>query len=62
MMNSLQQHGIREVQKQLRFQMKKHGLGTIQVEVTRRAGKLRFAFTGANEEVVKAEKILADWA
>ena len=61
MSNSLRQHGIREVHKQLRFRMKSSGLDTIQVQVTRRAGKLRFGFTGSADQVVKAEKILADW-
>jgi hypothetical protein len=58
---SLQQHGIIEVQKQLRLRMKNSGLETIKVEVTRRAGKLRFNFTGSAEQVGKAEDILANW-
>jgi hypothetical protein len=62
MSNSLQQHGIREVHKQLRLRMQNSGLDTIKVEVTRRAGKVRCNFTGSAEQVVKAEKILADWA
>lgn len=62
MSNSLQQHGIKEIYKQLRLRMKKTGLDTIKVEVTRRAGKFRFAFTGSAEQVVKAEEILAAWA
>jgi len=41
--------------------MKRSGLPSIKVQVTRRAGKLRFGFTGLDEEVKKAEKILADW-
>ena len=41
--------------------MKRTGLTSIKVEVTRRAGKLRFNFTGSDEEVKQAEKILADW-
>jgi hypothetical protein len=41
--------------------MKSSGLATIKVEVTRRAGKLRFNFTGSEAEVKQAEKILADW-
>jgi hypothetical protein len=60
-MNSLQHHGIREAHKQLRFRMQRDGLSSIAVQVTRRAGKLRFHFTGLDEEVKKAEKILADW-
>jgi len=37
------------------------GLDTIQILVTRRAGKFRFSFTGLPEQVVKAEAILAAW-
>jgi hypothetical protein len=62
MSKSLQQHGIKEVYKQLRLAMKINGLETIKVHITRRAGKLKFDFTGANEQVVKAKKILAAWA
>jgi hypothetical protein len=60
-MNSLQQHGPKEAYKQLHLRMKRSGLASIKVEVTRRAGKIRFHFTGLDEEVKKAEKILADW-
>ena len=62
MSNSLQHHGIREINKQLRFQMRKCGLDTIVVLVSRRAGKIKINFTGSPEQVVKAEQILADWA
>lgn len=62
MSKSLQQHGIPEVQKQLRLRMKKQHLDSIKVEVTRRAGKLRFHFTGSPDEVTKAEEILASWS
>jgi hypothetical protein len=41
--------------------MKRSGLSSIAVQVTRRAGKLQFHFTGSDEEVKKAEAILADW-
>jgi hypothetical protein len=41
--------------------MKNRGLETIQVHVTRRAGKFQYNFTGSAEQVVTAEKILADW-
>jgi hypothetical protein len=41
--------------------MKRSGLSSIKVLVTRRAGKIQFHFTGLDEEVRKAEKILADW-
>jgi hypothetical protein len=61
-MNSLQQHSPREAHKQLRFRMKRDGLKSIEIQVTRRAGKLQFSFTGSPVEVTKAEKILADWS
>lgn len=61
MSNSLQQHGIKEVHKQLRMRMKKSGLETIKVEVTRRAGKYKYNFIGSAEQVAEAEKILAAW-
>jgi len=62
MSNSLQQHGIREIYKQLRLRMKNRGLDTIEVHITRRAGKYKYGFTGSAEQVETAEKILADWA
>jgi hypothetical protein len=62
MSNSLQQHPIEEVYKQLRLRMKTSGLDTIKVHVTRRAGKFKYSFTGSAEQVVTAEKILADWS
>jgi hypothetical protein len=62
MSNSLQQHGLHEINKQLRLCMKKNGLDTIEVLITRRAGKFKFAFTGSPEQVVRAEQILAAWA
>jgi hypothetical protein len=61
MSNSLQQHGVKEIYKQLRLRMKNRGLETIQVHVTRRAGKFQYNFTGSAEQVVMAEKILANW-
>lgn len=61
MSNSLQKHGPHEAHKQLRTRMKSSGLDTIEVQVTRKAGKLKFDFTGSKEQVVKAQKILADW-
>ena len=61
MSNSLQRHGIKEIYKQLRLRMKNSGLETIQVLVTRRAGKYKYNFTGSPEQVVKAEQILAAW-
>lgn len=60
-MTSLQHHGIKEAHKQLSLRMRKCGLASIKVEVTRRAGKMRFNFTGSDAEVKQAEKILADW-
>ena len=61
MSNSLQQHGFREINKQLRFRMIASGLDTIKVLVTRRSGKFKINFDGAPEQVVKAEAILAAW-
>ena len=61
MSNSLQRHGIKEIYKQLRLRMKNSGLETIEVHVTRRAGKYKYNFTGSAEQVVQAEKILAAW-
>jgi hypothetical protein len=60
-MNSLQHHGIHEAHKQLHLRMQRSGLSSIKVLVTRRAGKLQFHFAGSEDEVKKAEKILADW-
>jgi hypothetical protein len=62
MSKSLQQHGIKEIYKQLRLRMKNRGLETIEVHVTRRAGKFKYNFTGSAEQVVAAEKILAAWS
>ena len=61
MSNSLQQHGFREIYKQLRLRMKNKGLETIEVHVTRRAGKYKYSFTGSAEQVVEADRILAAW-
>jgi N-methylhydantoinase B/oxoprolinase/acetone carboxylase alpha subunit len=61
MSNSLQKHGVHETHKQLRARMKRDGLDTIKVQVTRQAGKLKFDFTGSKEQVVKAQAILANW-
>ena len=61
MRNSLQQHGFREINKQLRFRMLANGLDSIKVLVTRRSGKFQFNFTGSAEQVVTADKILAAW-
>jgi N-methylhydantoinase B/oxoprolinase/acetone carboxylase alpha subunit len=60
-MNSLQRHGTKEAHKQLHLRMKRSGLASVKVQVTRRAGKIKFHFTGSDEEVKKAERILADW-
>jgi hypothetical protein len=61
MSKSLQQHGIKEIYKQLRLRMKNTGLETIKVHVTRTAGKYKFSFTGSVEQVATAQKILAAW-
>jgi hypothetical protein len=61
MSKSLQQHSHHEINKQLCLAMKNNGLDTIEVLITRRAGKFRFAFTGSAEQVVKAEALLAAW-
>ena len=61
MSNSLQQHGFREINKQLRFRMIASGLDSIKILVTRRSGKFKFNFTGSPEQVVQADKILAEW-
>ena len=61
MSNSLQQHGFREINKQLPFRMIASGLDTIKILVTHRSGKFKFAFTESPEQVVKAEAILAVW-
>ena len=60
-MNSLEDHGFREVKKQLRHRMKSSGLDTINVEVTRASGKHKVNFTGTPEQVIRAKKILAAW-
>jgi hypothetical protein len=41
--------------------MRRSGLTSIVVHVTRRAGNLRFHFTGSEDEVKKAGTILAGW-
>jgi hypothetical protein len=41
--------------------MQRSGLSSVKVLVTRRAGKIKIHFTGPDEEVKKAEQILADW-
>ncbi len=60
-MTSLQRHSPHEAHKQLHLRMQRNGLSSIKVHVTRRAGKMQFHFTGSDEEVRKAEKILAEW-
>jgi hypothetical protein len=61
MRNSLQKHGIPEAKKQLKLRMKNRGLDSIQVLVTRKAGKLEFDFTGSAAQVVTAREIFANW-
>jgi hypothetical protein len=60
-MTSLHRHGAREAHKQLHLRMKRRGLTTIQVSVTRKSGRLNVQFSGSDEEVRKARQILADW-
>jgi len=60
-MNSLEDHGYREVKKQLTHRMKSSGLDTINVEVTRVSGRHKVNFTGSPEQVIQAKKILAAW-
>lgn len=60
-MNSLKDHGAREVKKQLGHRMKSRGLDTINVDVTRASGKHKISFTGSPEQVIQANKILAAW-
>jgi N-methylhydantoinase B/oxoprolinase/acetone carboxylase alpha subunit len=59
-MTSLNRHGAKEAYKHLR--MKKNGLTTIKVAVTRKFGRLKVDFAGSDAEVKKALQILADWA
>jgi len=61
-MNSLQHHGLHEAHRQLHLRMQRSGLSTVKVIVTRRAGKMKFSFTGSEDEVKKAEQILAEWS
>jgi hypothetical protein len=42
--------------------MKKSGLTTIKVAVTRKSGRLKVDLAGSADEVKKARQILADWA
>jgi hypothetical protein len=60
-MTSLHLHGAKEAHKQIHLRMMKSGLTTIKVSVTRKFGRLNVQFSGSDEEVNKARKILADW-
>jgi len=60
-MTSLHRHGALEAHKQLNLRMKRSGLTTIKVSVTRKSGRLNVQFSGSDEEVNKARQILADW-
>jgi hypothetical protein len=60
-MNTLEAHGSREVKKQLSHRVKRDGLDTINIEVTRASGKHKVNFTGSPEQVIQAKKILAAW-
>jgi len=61
-MTSLHRHGAKEAHKQLHMRMKKSGLTTVKVSVTRKFGRLKVEFAGSDDEVKKARQILADWA
>jgi hypothetical protein len=60
-MTSLHRHGAKEAHKQIQLRMTKSGLTTIRVSVTRKFGRLNVQFSGSDEEVNKAQRILADW-
>jgi hypothetical protein len=60
-MTSLHRHGAQEAHKQLHLRMKRSGLTTVKVSVTRKSGRLNVQFSGSDEEVNKARQILADW-
>ena len=60
-MNSLEDHGFREVKKQLSHRDKRDGLDTINVSVTRAGGKHKIDFIGSPEQVIQAKAILAAW-
>jgi hypothetical protein len=60
-MTSLHRHGAKEAHKQLQLRMKRRGLTTIRVSVTRKSGRLNVQFTGSDGEVKEARQILADW-
>jgi hypothetical protein len=60
-MTNLHRHGAKEAHKQIHLRMKRSGLNTIKVSVTRKSGRLNVQFTGSDEEVKKARQILADW-
>ena len=60
-MTSLHRHGAHEALKQLQVRMKKCGLTTVKVSVTRKSGRLDVQFSGSDAEVEKARHILAEW-
>ena len=60
-MTSLHRHGATEAHKQLHLRMKTSGLTTVKLSVTRKSGRLNVQFSGSDDEVAKARKILADW-
>ncbi len=61
-MTSLHRHGAKEAHKQLHCRMQKNGLTTVKVSVTRKSGRLQVQFSGSDEEVKKAQRILAEWS
>ena len=60
-MTSLHRHGAIEAHKQLQLRVKKSGLKTVKVSVTRKSGRLDVQFSGSDDEVARARHILADW-
>jgi hypothetical protein len=61
-MTSLHSHSAKEAYKQIHLRMKKSGLTTIKVAVTRKFGRVKVDLAGSDDEVKKARQILADWA
>lgn len=60
-MTSLHHHGAQEAHKQLHLRMKKNGLTTVKISVTRKSGRLNVQFSGSDAEVAKARQVLANW-
>lgn len=60
-MTSLHRHGAQEAHKQLQLRLKKNGLTTVKVSVTRKSARLNVKFSGSDAEVEKARQVLANW-